>query len=193
MAKHTDSNIDIDARTWAQLMALSVGDGTYSDIFEEAKIDDGATIDATEVKTRIGAIYGNKLGVVLEELWEKARAGGADVTGSDSYTSDGTNYQPFAAIGEIPEGRAVSFVGEVLMMHDTGGLMYSEIVWFRGTARRRPGGTLSADNAYLSTGTGTGYVDDTVTSNELTLTSRYSLSGTVYRSWRYRLMTVDLP
>lgn len=193
MAKYNNSDIDIDANTWAEQMGVTVGDGTFADVLEETKIDEGATVPASQIKTRVGALYGNVVGRVLEEVWDKARSGGGDVTGSDSYSSDGTNYHPFAELGEIPEGQAVAVVGEVLMMHDTGSLMYSEIVVFRTTARRRTGGTLSADTAYLSTGTGTGYADETVTSNELTMTSRYSLVGTVYRSWRYRVMAVDLP
>jgi hypothetical protein len=74
MAKYTDATIDIDARSWATLMAEAKGDGTYADIFEETKADEGATVPVSEVATKIGAIYGNSLGVVLEQVWDKARS-----------------------------------------------------------------------------------------------------------------------
>lgn len=76
MAKHTDSNIDIDTYSWSELMALTLGDATYSAVLEEAKIDASTAIPASQISAKVGALYANTVGVVLEELWTKARAGG---------------------------------------------------------------------------------------------------------------------
>lgn len=73
MAKFTNGSIDIDAQTWAQLMAVSAGGGTLADFFEESKEDQRVAVTAALAKYRVGATFGNNLGVILEELWTKAR------------------------------------------------------------------------------------------------------------------------
>lgn len=75
MAKFTNNSIDIDTMTWAEVMALSAGGGTLADFFEETKIDRGTAVTAANAKHRVGATFGNNLGVILEETWTKARAG----------------------------------------------------------------------------------------------------------------------
>jgi hypothetical protein len=196
MASHIDSNIDIDARTWAQLMGLSVGDGTYQEIFEEAKIDDGAAVPVSQVKTKAGAIYGNKVGVVLGQLWDKARSGPVEVTGSDSFVSTGTNYADFASFGEVPEGRAWMVTGEINMAADNGSILYSGMVQFRATVRRRVGSGANATTpGTLTNGTGSPAITAVLASNTYTLQARLSGLGTVtvYRRWRYRIDEIVMP
>lgn len=92
MAKHTDSNIDIDTYSWAELMALAVGDATYSAVLEEAKIDASTAIPASQISAKVGALYGNTVGVILEEVWTKARAasGGPSTAYELDWTAEGT-------------------------------------------------------------------------------------------------------
>lgn len=168
MAKHTDSNIDIDTYTWAELMALSVSDGTYSDLFEESKTDEGATIAASQVATKVGAIYGNKLGVMLEELWTKARAGSADIESTAAYVALAINAEVAHTAGvaatafetaEIPEG----FCGYITYeLGSSGGSAASPVGGYinsgRATLRRGSGGTLQVgDVGATAVGEGTTY------------------------------------
>lgn len=80
MAKFTNGSIDIDTLTWTQVMALSAGGGTLADFFEETKTDTGTTVTSSSAPNRAGATWANNLGVILEELWTKARAGGGAQT-----------------------------------------------------------------------------------------------------------------
>lgn len=195
MAKYTDSNVDIDTYSWSELMALSVGDATYADVLEETKVDEETTVPASQISAKVGALYGNTVGVVLEEIWTKARSGGGDVTGTDTYASTGTNYATFIDFGTIAEGRAMMITGEINQAADLGGILYSGITQFRVSARRRAGGSLSGTLGVLTGGTGSPGCNYGTTGNVLTIDSRLSLGGsaTVYRSWRYRVDTIEMP
>ena len=83
MAKYTNADIDIDTYTWAQLVARPISDGTLADVLEETKTDDpetGGTVTATGIKDDAGALWGNVVGAVLEQVWDKARSGVSDAT-----------------------------------------------------------------------------------------------------------------